>query len=75
MTTTVTSEMDKLRKSYINSKEFQSLQLPLPSLDVQNQIVKEVNKRLTHIAELRHEGDVIVEAAKAEVEQILLTEA
>ena len=58
----------------INSKEFQSLEIPLPPLDVQNRIVKEVNKRLAHIAKIRQEGDSIVEAAKEKVEQILLAE-
>ena len=58
----------------INSKEFQSLEIPLPPLDVQNRIVKEVNKRLAHIAKIRQEGDSIVEAAKEIVEQILLAE-
>ena len=56
----------------INSKEFQSLEIPLPPLDVQNRIVEEVNKRLAHIEELRQEGDTIVEAAKEEIVSILL---
>ena len=59
----------------INSKEFQSLEIPLPPLDVQNRIVEEVNKRLAHIAELRQEGDAIVEQAKKEIVEILLAEA
>ena len=59
----------------INSKEFQSLEIPLPPLDVQNRIVEEVNKRLTHVAQLRQEGDAIVEIAKEKVVQILLAEA
>ena len=56
----------------INSEEFQSLEIPLPPLDVQNQIVEEVNKRLAHISELRQEADAIVEAAKKRVERMLL---
>ena len=59
----------------INSKEFQSLEIPLPPLDVQNRIVEEVNKCLAHIAELRQEGDAIVEQAKKEIVEILLAEA
>lgn len=59
----------------INSKEFQSLEIPLPPLDIQNTMVKEVNKRLAHVAEIRKEGDAIVEQAKGKVEQILLAEA
>ena len=58
----------------INSKEFQSIEIPLPPLDVQNRIVEEVNKRLANIAELKQEGDNIVEAAKEEVVGILLAE-
>ena len=59
----------------INSKEFQSLEIPLPPLDVQNRIVEEVNKRLAQVAEIRQEGDAVVEAAKEKVEQILLAAA
>ena len=59
----------------INSKEFQSLEIPLPPLDVQNRIVNEVNKSLAHVVEIRQEADAIVEAAKDEVEQILLSKA
>ena len=58
----------------INSKEFQSLEIPLPPLDVQNSMVKEVNKRLAHVAKIRQEGDAIVEQAKEEVVDILLAE-
>lgn len=59
----------------INSKEFQSLEIPLPSLDVQNRIVAEVDKRLACVTELRQEADTVVEQAKERVEQILLAEA
>ena len=59
----------------INSKEFQSLEIPLPPLNIQNRIVEEINKCLTHVAQLRQNGDVIVETAKEKVEQILLAEA
>ena len=58
----------------INSKEFQSLEIPLAPLDVQNRIVAEVNKRLDHAAKLKQEADVIVETAKREVERVLLAE-
>ena len=58
----------------INSKEFQSLEIPLPPLDVQNRIVAEVDKRLARVAELRQEADAVVEQAKERVEQILLAE-
>ena len=59
----------------VNSKEFQSLEIPLPPLDVQNRIVEEVNKRLAHAAELRREAVSIVEEAKERVERLLLAEA
>ena len=58
----------------INSKEFQSLEIPLPPLDVQNRIVAEVEKRLACVAELRREADTVVEQAKERVERILLVE-
>ena len=56
----------------INSKEFQSLEIPLAPLDVQNRIIAEAEKRLSHAAKLKQEADAIVESAKREVEQILL---
>ena len=56
----------------INSKEFQSLEIPLAPLDVQNRIVEEANKRLSHAAQLRQEADAIVEEAKREVERVML---
>ena len=56
----------------INSKEFQALEIPLAPLDIQNRIVAEANKRLSHAAELRQEAEAIVEGAYREVEQILL---
>ena len=55
----------------INSKEFQSLEIPLAPLDVQNRIVEEANKRLSHAAQLRQEADAIVEEAKREVERVM----
>ena len=59
----------------VNSKEFQSLEIPLPPLDVQSRIVEEVDKRLAHAAELRREANAIVDQAKERVERILLVEA
>ena len=56
----------------INAKEFQSLEIPLAPLDVQNRIVEEANKRLSHVAQLRQEADAIVEEAKREVERVML---
>ena len=58
----------------VNSKEFQSLEIPLPPLDVQNRIVTEVDKRLARVGELRQEADAVVRQAKERVEQILLAE-
>ena len=56
----------------INSKEFQSLEIPLPPLDVQNRIVEEVDRRLERVEELKQEADAIVEQAKERVERMLL---
>ncbi len=58
----------------INSREFQSLEIPLPPLDVQNRIVEEVDKHLARVAELRQEAEAIVEQAKKRAERILLAE-
>jgi len=59
----------------VNSKEFQSLEIPLPPLEIQNQIVAEIDKRLVHVEKLRQEANTIVEQAKERVERILLAEA
>ena len=56
----------------VNSKEFQSLEIPLPPLEIQNQIVAEIDKRLVHVEKLRQEANTIVEQAKERVERILL---
>ena len=56
----------------VNSKEFQSLEIPLPPLDVQNRIIEEVNKRLIHVKTLRQEANAVVEQAKERVERMLL---
>ncbi len=56
----------------VNSKEFQSLEIPLAPFDVQNRIVAEVDKRLADVAKLRQEADAIVEQAKERVERMLL---
>ncbi len=58
----------------INSQEFQSLEIPLPELDIQDRIVAEVDKRLARVAELRQATEKVVETAKDRVEQILLSE-
>ena len=49
-----------------------SIEIPLPSLDRQNEIVQEVMRQQSEAAKLRQEADAIVEAAKRETERILL---
>ena len=56
----------------LDYKALKSLKIILPPIEVQNEIVAENEKRLSHAAVLRQEADAIVESAKREVEQILL---
>ena len=49
-----------------------SLPIILPSIEIQNEIVREVKDRLAKTEELRREANAIVEAAKERVERILL---
>ena len=56
----------------LDYKALKSLKIILPPIEVQNEIVAENEKRLSHAAVLRQEADAIVEQAKKEVEQILL---
>ena len=55
----------------LGTKDIQQLYIPLPPVDIQNRIAVEVKKRLAKVSELRNEAEVIVEAAKKRVEQIL----
>ena len=52
----------------------ENLLIPVPSLEIQHRIAKETMNRRSEAAKLRQEADNIVEAAKKEVEQILLAE-
>ena len=56
----------------ITKRDILSIKIPLPSLNIQNQIVQEAMKRQSEAATLRQEAKVIVEKAKREVERILL---
>ena len=56
----------------LQTQDVQKLLIPLPSFDIQEKIADEVMKRQSEAAKLRQEADAIVEAAKREVEQILL---
>ena len=56
----------------LDYKALKSLKVILPPIEVQNEIVAEVKKRLTKAQELRQEADAIVEIAKKEAEQVLL---
>ena len=56
----------------ITKQDILSIEMPLPSLDLQNEIVQEIMRRRSEASTLRQEADAIVESAKREVEQILL---
>ncbi len=56
----------------ITKRDILSIEIPLPSLNIQNEIVQEAMRRRSEAAKLRQEADVIVEAAKREVERVML---
>ena len=58
----------------LDYKALKSLQIILPSIEIQNEIVREAKDRLAKVSELRREADAIVEQAKERVERILLAE-
>jgi restriction endonuclease S subunit len=51
-----------------------ALRIPLPSVDLQNKIVKTADNLRTQAAQLRREAETIVAAAKARVERMILGE-
>ncbi len=56
----------------LDYKTLKSLKIILPPIEIQNEIVVEIKRHLAKVAELRHEADAIVEAAKERVERMLL---
>ena len=58
----------------LDYKALKSLPIILPSIEIQNEIVREAKDRLAKVSELRREADAIVEQVKERVERILLAE-
>ncbi len=56
----------------VNSEELRSLQFPMPSASVQRQIVERIAARRAEIAKLKTEAKAAMEAAKADVEAMIL---
>jgi len=56
----------------VNSEELRSFQLPLPPLPVQRQIVERVAKRREEIAKLKADAKARADAAKADLEAMIL---
>ena len=59
----------------ISQYEIQDLKIPLPNLDIQNEIVKEISKRRHRARKLKYLASKILEKAKKEVETIILGES
>jgi len=56
----------------INSQEYQSLEIPLPPLSVQEKIAGEVEARRQEAARLKRETDELLREAKQKTEEIIL---
>lgn len=61
-------------QSNINSEEYQSLPIPLPPLEKQNEIAQHIQSIRNQARSLQKEAQEILEKAKKEVEQIILGE-
>jgi len=62
----------QIMQNNINSEEIRSLEIPLPPLDVQQKIMAEVQAGLAEIAQLRESAKVQADAARAEVERMII---
>jgi restriction endonuclease S subunit len=62
----------QIMQNNINSEEIRSLEIPLPPLDVQRKIMAEVQAGLAEIAQLRESAKVQADAARAEVERMII---
>ncbi len=62
----------QIMQNNINSEEIRSLEIPLPPLDVQREIVAEVRAGLAEIAILRENARAQADAARAEVERMII---
>ena len=60
--------------SYINNPTLLRLQIPIPDIDIQNEIVKEISQRRIKAKHLQTEAKNELEKAKKEVENIILGE-
>lgn len=58
--------------SAINIKDLKNLKIPLPPLEIQNKIAEEVKSRIEKAKKLKADAQNIIEAAKREVEKIIL---
>ena len=57
----------------ISKEEFKSFTVPIPTLDVQKQMVEELSSRSAKVRRLREEAEKEWEAAKAQFEEQLLS--
>ena len=58
----------------LSTQDVERLPIPIPPIGVQNKIAAEVKQRLVKTKRLREEAGAVVEAAKEQVERILLQE-
>jgi restriction endonuclease S subunit len=62
----------QIMQNNINSEELRSLQIPLPPLSVQQPMMKRVEAGQAHIARLKADAQARAEAARADVEAMIL---
>ena len=56
----------------LTKEAFESISIPMPSFEIQEKIADEAMRRRSKAMKLRQEADAIVEAAKREVERVML---
>lgn len=65
----------QIMQNNINSEEIRTLEIPLPPVDVQNRIMAGVQAGLDEIADLRAKAWAQAQAARAEVERMIIGSA
>lgn len=58
--------------SYVNNPTLLKLQVPIPNIEIQNEIAKEINRKREKAKQLQNEAKELLEKAKEEVEKNIL---
>jgi restriction endonuclease S subunit len=68
------NRMTRGQSAHLYAEDLQHLKIPVPPLDIQQQIVDEMDRRRGKTKQLRSQAEAVVTAAKARVERMILGE-